>query len=177
MNSRPVFFYLSYAYHYQILNHPYLYNRQADAVAKRAWYRNVTMYGFHALVVLVIGNNVRDTQCGFKLFTRETARLLFYNMRMRRWCFDVELIRLAQHFQVPVAEVAVNWTEVPGSKLSVLRASIRMAIELFMLTMGYNISKWWTARDPRADIAAEGTGYKPATALPPGVPLSNKKGN
>jgi hypothetical protein len=38
---------------------------------------------------------VRDTQCGFKLFTRPTAALLFPPMNLSRWSFDVELLVLA----------------------------------------------------------------------------------
>lgn len=125
---------------------------QAAATAQRSWYRNILMHGFHALVVLVIGNAVRDTQCGFKLFTREAARLVFYNQRLRRWCFDVELIRLAQAFGIPVAEVPVHWTEVPGSKLRVVQATVRMASELVMLTLGYNVTGAWRAGDPRAEL-------------------------
>ena len=49
-----------------------------------------------------------------QLFTRKTAQLLYSNQRLQRWCFDVELLFLAQHLEVPVAEASVNWTEIPG---------------------------------------------------------------
>ena len=39
-------------------------------------------------------------------------------MRLQRWCFDVELIYLAQQLRIPVTEVSVNWTEIPGMLLS-----------------------------------------------------------
>lgn len=40
---------------------------QNEAMAKRTAIRNVLMHGFHALVTLVVGNTIRDTQCGFKV--------------------------------------------------------------------------------------------------------------
>jgi dolichyl-phosphate beta-glucosyltransferase len=44
------------------------------------------MYGFHLYVMFVGGiHDIRDTQCGFKLFSRRAARLLFPNMRIERW--------------------------------------------------------------------------------------------
>lgn len=49
-----------------------------------------------------------------QLMTRCTAQLLFANMRLQRWCFDVELIFLAQQLHVPFCEVPVVWTEMPG---------------------------------------------------------------
>lgn len=49
-----------------------------------------------------------------QLFTRRAARLLYKNQRVKRWCFDVELIYLAQQLRIPIAEVPVEWREVPG---------------------------------------------------------------
>jgi hypothetical protein len=44
---------------------------EKDSTAKRKWYRVILMKGFHALVSLVIGGgDIKDTQCGFKLFSR-----------------------------------------------------------------------------------------------------------
>ena len=40
---------------------------QAQAVAKRSFLRNLLMRGFHFAVMLVIGSDVKDTQCGFKV--------------------------------------------------------------------------------------------------------------
>jgi dolichyl-phosphate beta-glucosyltransferase len=74
-------------------------------VASRAFYRTVLMYGFHLLVVLLVSGNVRDTQCGFKLFNRATARILFALMHLDRWSFDVELIYLAEALEIPLIEV------------------------------------------------------------------------
>ena len=39
---------------------------------------------------------------------------MYKNQRIKRWCFDVELIYLAQELHIPIAEVPVQWREVPG---------------------------------------------------------------
>jgi len=57
---------------------------QDKAVAVRKWYRNILMYGFHFAVALLCVRHVRDTQCGFKLFTRKTAQILFSTQHLRR---------------------------------------------------------------------------------------------
>ena len=115
---------------------------QQNAVAERSWFRTILMHGFHALVFAVVGGQIKDTQCGFKLFTRRTAFLLFQNMRLRRWCFDVELISLALKMQMPIDEVSVNWVEVAGSKLRPLSA-LHMAWELLLILVGYRIFGTW----------------------------------
>ena len=43
------------------------------------------MFGFHFLVWFLCVRGVRDTQCGFKLFSRPSAQLLFYNQHVERW--------------------------------------------------------------------------------------------
>eukprot|EP00887_Chlorella_sp_A99_P001722 scaffold8.g1722.t1 len=76
---------------------------QDAALAKRHWFRNFLMHGFHLLVTMVVGSAVRDTQCGFKLFSRGAAQQLFPNQRLQRWCFDVELLHLARRLQLGYA--------------------------------------------------------------------------
>ncbi|XP_021618920.1 dolichyl-phosphate beta-glucosyltransferase isoform X2 [Manihot esculenta] len=58
---------------------------EEKALATRKWYRNFLMKGFHLVVLLTAGPGIRDTQCGFKMFTRAAARKLFTNIRLKRW--------------------------------------------------------------------------------------------
>ncbi|XP_021625258.1 dolichyl-phosphate beta-glucosyltransferase ALG5A isoform X2 [Manihot esculenta] len=51
---------------------------------QRMWYCNLLMVGFHLVVLLAAGPGIRDTQCGFKMFTRAAASKLFTNMRLKR---------------------------------------------------------------------------------------------
>ncbi|KAG6548552.1 hypothetical protein Mapa_010040 [Marchantia paleacea] len=114
---------------------------EQEALAKRKWHRNVLMKGFHFCVLLVAGPGIRDTQCGFKMFTRSAARQLFTNMRLNRWCFDVELVYLCKRLAIPVLEVAVTWTEIPGSKVSLL-SIVHMLFELVLIRLGYGFRVW-----------------------------------
>jgi hypothetical protein len=50
------------------------------------------MYCFHIFVRIAGVPNIKDTQCGFKLFTRKSASALFPNLHIERWAFDVELL-------------------------------------------------------------------------------------
>lgn len=116
---------------------------EADVVRKRALLRNILMWGFHFLVSFVGGiHGVRDTQCGFKLFTRDTARIVFTNLHIERWCFDVELLFLASKFRIPVAEVAVNWEEIDGSKLEPFSSTLQMLRDLFRIRLCYTFGVW-----------------------------------
>jgi dolichyl-phosphate beta-glucosyltransferase len=71
-------------------------------------------------------SGIKDTQCGFKLFTDAAAKTLFSLSRENGYAFDVEVLFLAQKLGTKIAEVPVNWTEIPGSKVRVWRDGVRM---------------------------------------------------
>ncbi|XP_042455804.1 dolichyl-phosphate beta-glucosyltransferase-like [Zingiber officinale] len=114
---------------------------EKQALATRKWYRNFLMKGFHLVVLLTAGPGIRDTQCGFKMFTRAAGRRLFTNMRLKRWCFDVELVYLCKHIGIPIIEVSVNWSEIPGSKVR-LTSILHMLFELMLIRLGYGLGIW-----------------------------------
>ncbi|KAL8192993.1 hypothetical protein R6Q57_027441 [Mikania cordata] len=114
---------------------------EKKALATRKWYRNFLMKGFHLVVLLAAGPGVRDTQCGFKMFTRAAARKLFTNIRLKRWCFDVELVYLSKYFGIPIIEISVTWSEIPGSKMSML-SILNMLWEMTLMSLGYRVGIW-----------------------------------
>jgi len=121
------------------------------AVAKRSPFRNLLMYGFHFLVTILGVRGIKDTQCGFKLVTRKSGQLLFPNLHIERWAFDVELIFVSQSLSIPVKEVAVNWTEIPDSKLSPFEASIQMTRDMIRIRFGYLFRFWTIDLNPSED--------------------------
>lgn len=114
---------------------------EEKALATRKWYRNFLMKGFHVVVLLAAGSGIRDTQCGFKMFTRAAARKLFTNIRLKRWCFDVELVYLCKTFHIPMVEISVNWSEIPGSKVNLLSIP-NMLWEMGLMSLGYRSGIW-----------------------------------
>jgi dolichyl-phosphate beta-glucosyltransferase len=117
-------------------------HKQDEAVARRSFFRNILMWGFHLAVQLVGVRGVKDTQCGFKLFSRESARLLFPFQHVERWAFDVELLLIAQSLGIPITEVAVNWEEIDGSKLDPLSATLEMLRDMTRIRLAYTIGIW-----------------------------------
>jgi dolichyl-phosphate beta-glucosyltransferase len=117
---------------------------EKKALAERAWYRNILMIGFHFLVSTLCVRGIRDTQCGFKLFSRRAAQYIFPNQHLRRWSFDVELLYLAQHSPIPISieEVPVRWMEIDGSKLNVATATLQMGRDLFVIRLCYLLGFW-----------------------------------
>ena len=78
-------------------------------------------------------SHIRDTQCGFKLFSRPSLPYIVPYMHSEGWIFDVEMLMLAESADIPMVEVAIGWKEVKGSKLNVIKDSLGMAIGLALL--------------------------------------------
>lgn len=112
---------------------------------------------------------IHDTQCGFKLFTRQSAQAIFPLAHIDRWIFDVELLLLAEkasyttlrqtaaamlstqddhsadpllRLPLPISEVAVDWREVEGSKIDILKDSIQMGLDLLVIRLNYALGRW-----------------------------------
>jgi dolichyl-phosphate beta-glucosyltransferase len=81
-------------------------------------YRQAMGKLFNRLVRVLVVNGVKDTQCGFKLFSREAAHAIFTRAKIDRFAYDVEALALARRLGYPIAEVPVLWFNSPDSRVS-----------------------------------------------------------
>jgi dolichyl-phosphate beta-glucosyltransferase len=88
---------------------------------------------FNLALRLVLGLKFKDTQCGFKAFTRQAAQEIFPRQRIERWGFDPELLYLGRKLGFKVKEVPVVWSHSEGTRISPLRDGIRMFGEVLKI--------------------------------------------
>jgi dolichyl-phosphate beta-glucosyltransferase len=81
---------------------------------------------FATFAALVTGIAMYDSQCGVKVLRRRAYAAIAEYLGESRFVFDVELTLLLLKNGFRIREVPINWSEVPGSKVSVLKDSIRM---------------------------------------------------
>lgn len=115
---------------------------EEESIAQRSFFRTILMKGFHFVVWFLCVRGIKDTQCGFKLLSREAAVLLFSNLHVERWAFDVDMLFLAQYFNIPVGEVAINWTEIEGSKMVPVFSWIQMGKDIILIRLRYFLGAW-----------------------------------
>jgi dolichyl-phosphate beta-glucosyltransferase len=85
---------------------------------------------FNRLVRFIVGINFVDTQCGFKAFRRESARIIFEQQRTNGFGFDPEILFLAAYHGLQVAEIPVRWAHDPATRVHVFADSLRMFRDL-----------------------------------------------
>lgn len=86
---------------------------------------------FNRIVNTVLLPGIADTQCGFKLFSRKAANFLFSQQQSDGFSFDIELLFLAKKAGLSVNEIAINWENVPGSKVNLVSDSLKMFLDIF----------------------------------------------
>jgi dolichyl-phosphate beta-glucosyltransferase len=96
------------------------------------WYRKYIGRVFNLIVNTLVLPGIADTQCGFKMFSAPAAKFLFEQQRAERFSFDVEILLLARKAGLQIAEVPVNWTNVPGSKVNLVVDSLKMFRDMFI---------------------------------------------
>ena len=75
---------------------------------------------FNVVMRAVTGLPFRDTQCGFKLYRRDAAEIVFPRQRLDGFGFDVEDLLIARLHGFKIVEVPVRWDNVEGTKVSAL---------------------------------------------------------
>lgn len=115
---------------------------EQESIAERSFFRTVLMKGFHLIVWLFCVRSVHDSQCGFKLLTRKAAHICFLNLHVERWAFDVELLLIAEKLSMNVTEVAVNWTEIDGSKVVPVFTWLQMGRDIFLIWLHHFLGLW-----------------------------------
>jgi dolichyl-phosphate beta-glucosyltransferase len=98
---------------------------------------------FNGCVRLLTGLPYHDTQCGFKAFVREPARIIFEQQRIERFGFDPEILFLAKRHGLRGIEVPVRWAHDPATKVHMIRDSLRMFSDLVYIRWN-----WLTGRYP-----------------------------
>jgi glycosyltransferase involved in cell wall biosynthesis len=88
---------------------------------------------FNRIVRVILRLPFVDTQCGFKAFRRERCQIIFEQQTIERFGFDPELLYLARHHGLSIAEVPVRWAHSPATKVNMLRDSVQMFLDVFVI--------------------------------------------
>lgn len=90
---------------------------------------------FNMFVRLIALGGIHDTQCGFKLFTREAAQEVFRRQQIPGFGFDVEVLAIARQLGYKIAELPVRWINSAESKVDALHDSSAMFFDLLRVRL------------------------------------------
>ncbi len=108
--------------------------------------RKVMAWGFSFLRLLVLRLPFKDTQCGFKAFSKEAAKEIFSRLKIFdsknkssgasvTAGFDLEVLYVARKLGYKIAEVPVDWHHKEGTKVDPIKDSIEGFRGLIMVRL------------------------------------------
>lgn len=88
-------------------------------ILKKQTFLRIILGGVFNLFSKFVVHGFSDTQCGFKVFSKECADKIFKKCKINGWIFDLEVLSLAQEFGCKIKEVPVAWENNFASKLKI----------------------------------------------------------
>lgn len=92
--------------------------------------RRIVGRSFVDLCRTILREPTRDLFCGFKLWREEAAVAAYSNTRLDGWTFDVETLAMARALGYRIVETGIEWTDRPGSRLSMRHVFVPVMREL-----------------------------------------------
>jgi len=89
------------------------------------------------LISVILSINIKDTQCGYKLYKRQHAKFSFSKLKNCGWDHDIELILLLKSKNIAIKELPIKWIHKENSKVNIFLDPIKMFIGILIIRSRY----------------------------------------
>lgn len=117
------------------------YLEGSNVTRKQPFYRIALSRMANMLIQFLTVPGIKDTQLGFKVFTRQAAKDIFSHVTIFRWGFDMEVLTIARQHEYKIKELPVLWREQGGSHVP-LKAYIESLIDLFKIKLNVLLDRY-----------------------------------
>ncbi|XPV77584.1 MAG: dolichyl-phosphate beta-glucosyltransferase [Desulfovibrio sp.] len=104
-------------------------------VDEKPFFREAMSFVFNMVVSLFAVRGIKDTQCGFKAFSKQAARDIAKHQKLYGFSFDVEQLYIAHKLGYCITEVPVKWTHADGSKVSPVKDALHMFADVMRIRL------------------------------------------
>lgn len=116
------------------INSAYFGSRtHSNSKTQKKYHRLIFGKVFTILINLLFSINIRDTQCGFKLFHKSYVLNIFKKLKSYRFVFDIDLILLLRNDKILIKELPVTWIHMSKSKLNIFIDGPAMFLNLISI--------------------------------------------
>lgn len=109
--------------------------RESNLEVRQPWWREMAGRAFNLAVQALSIRGIKDTQCGFKLFSEKAANDVFSRCRFDGFSYDFEALMVGRALGYEIAEVPIRWSHQEGSKVRLFRDGMRMLRDLVRLRL------------------------------------------
>ena len=104
-----------------------------ESIVKDNIFRNMLGHVMRFCISTILNIKIKDTQCGYKLYKKKVARLIFSKLKNCGFEHDVELVLLLKSKQIKIRELPVKWVHKSSSSLNILWDPVKMLVGIFLL--------------------------------------------
>ena len=120
------------------------YLPKSNITVKQSLLRIIGSRFGNALIQLLILPGIKDTQCGFKLFSKKSANEIFTRQTIFGWGFDMELLRIAKERGYKIKEMPITWHNDEQSKIQSSSVFTKTLSDLLAIKRNSLIGKYRT---------------------------------
>tara|TARA_Y100000310_G_scaffold342606_1_gene446524 strand:- start:672 stop:1409 length:738 start_codon:yes stop_codon:yes gene_type:complete len=118
----------------------------AKVEIKQTLTRQIASRSFNLLINTLFGLNIKDTQCGAKIFKKKAVKSILPELITFYWAFDTDLLYSMKRKGFNVKEIPTKWDDAEGSQLNVKNASQQMLKSIIRLRLHHSPLKRWTKK-------------------------------
>ena len=109
------------------------YDKESNIVIKQPFIRRVISRCSHPIIKMMFLFKLKDTQCGFKGYRKDLAKVIVEKSKMDGFSFDVEHLYISKLRDYKYCSIPVTWRNGKESKVRAFSSSFRFFGDLFKI--------------------------------------------
>ena len=102
-------------------------------------HRKIIGFFFNLIINFLLRINLKDTQCGFKLYPKKIAKKIFSKLKEKGFAHDIEIVLLAKKLGFNIKELPVKWKHKNNGKINLIKDSLKIFWSLVKLKRQFNL--------------------------------------
>ena len=103
------------------------------SIVKKKILRDILGNIMRFFVYTVLNIKIKDTQCGYKLYKKKIAKLVFSKLKSSGFDHDLEIVLFLKSKRIKIKELPVKWIHINNSSLNIFWDPIKMLVGIFLL--------------------------------------------
>ena len=103
------------------------------SIVKRNFFRKILGGIMRFLISFILKIKMKDTQCGYKLYKKPIAKLIFAQLKNYGFDHDLEIVLFLKSKKIKIMELPVNWIHKNNSQLNIFWDPVKMFFGILLI--------------------------------------------
>ena len=103
------------------------------SIVKRNFFRKILGGIMRFLISFILKIKMKDTQCGYKLYKKPIAKLIFAQLKNYGFNHDLEIVLFLKSKKIKIMELPVNWIHKNNGQLNIFLDPVKMFFGILLI--------------------------------------------